>query len=161
MNYRQLFDGLKSGKPIQIYDYALAVEDNTRKLYLKLAESAQDRDLKEFFQKMVKEETDHFNLLAERYISMFEAIEGVLDFPRQLDIEGLVEFDIDVEKTGMPVSISHALEIALEGEKLAYTFYRGTELLAMDSEAQAVLHELMLIEKKHVEMVEEIIEAQL
>lgn len=157
MNYREMFDRLKTGKPLQFFDFALAVEENTRKVYLALAESVGDGEIGDFFRNMAEVELAHYNLIADRYMTTFEAINGFLDFPAELGVEGLVEFEQEKPET-MPNTIVEALELALKGEILAAAFYETAESLSEDPSSKAVLKELKLVERSHAERVEELID---
>ncbi len=156
MNYREMLDNVKAGKPIQFFNFALAVEDNTRKVYLKLAEKVGEEEIGEFFRNMAEVELAHYNLIAERYMTTFEAIDGFLDFPPEIDVDGLVEFEQE-ESGAVPGTILSALEIALKGENLAFAFYETAEALCEEPSSKSVLKELKLAEKSHVERVKKYI----
>jgi rubrerythrin len=156
MNYSEIIDILKSGKPIQFFDFALSVEDNTRKLYLRLSEKAENPEIREFFSNMAEVERAHYNLIAERYMSTFDGIGGVFDSPPTLDVDEPVELDME-NGDAFPKDILDALNLAFRGEQLAYTFYKTAEESTEDTGAKAVLRELRIAEEGHVERVRDLI----
>lgn len=139
---------------VEVIEMAKDIEKRGRDFYKNQAEKAQDRELKELFERLAEDELDHYNLFEKlgKVVkkNTKKEIEYVYDPEVSAYLEAIVEFTIFPAEEGVEISdIVDALQIAIYAEKDSILFYN--EMLEHNDEQTAViLKKLIKEEKQHL-----------
>ncbi len=139
---------------VEVIEMAKDIEKRGHDFYNNQAEIAQDRELKELFERLAEDELDHYNRFEKLGKIIKEntkkELEYVYDPEVSAYLEAIVEFTIFPAEEGVAVSdIVDALQIAIYAEKDSILFYN--EMLEHNDEQTAVvLKKLIKEEKQHL-----------
>ncbi len=147
-------------KQLDIFDFAINAERQGIRFYNKVAEKFDNKDLKELFQKLAREEAEHvktFQKIKEKAQKKGEVAPFVFEdadvdeYVRSIILEGLFpseeEADKQIESVETPAS---ACAMAMQAEKNAILLYSELARLAKDREHKKVLEKLVREEKSHM-----------
>lgn len=139
---------------IDILKKAILLEKRGLAFYTNVAEQVDNKELKEFFAFMAKEEEMHVKLLADQFKSYTKS--KILDLSG-IDMNGNGDFDSVVlsEKTRNAISAagfeSAALSAAISMEKSAVELYSGRAETAEDEDEKKLYQWLAKWEQAHLD----------
>ena len=153
-------------KQLNIFDYAISMEKQGITFYTRISDKFQDRDLKEMFQKLAREEANHietFQKLKEKAekkggIAPF-VIEGrdIDDYVQSLLAEGIFPSQEQLEEQIQSVdSPATACALAMEAEKNAILLYTELILYSQDKDQRKALEKILKEEKSHLVMLKQL-----
>ncbi len=153
-------------KQLDIFDFAINAERQGIRFYNRVADRFDDRDLKELFTKLAKEEAEHvktFQRIKEKAEKKGELHPFVFDdkdideYIRSIMLEGLFpsdeETDRQIEGIDSPAT---ACAMAMQAEKNAILLYSELAGVAKDKEHRKVLEKLVKEEKSHMVMLRQL-----
>jgi len=147
---------------------AIKLEKGSQDFYIAAREKVLSAHTKETFQTLANAEDGHMQRLYERATSLLG--KGVLPpldkLKRELKVEhmeGAIEISPALARLDEDIGDQmEALEIAVEKEYMSYDFYKRISALVENAEARALLHELVLEERRHagklLERLEEVVQ---
>ncbi len=153
-------------KQVDIFDFAINSERQGIRFYTRVSEKFDDKDLKELFQKLAKEEAVHvktfqkFREKAEKKGELdpfvFEDAE-IDDYVESIMLEGLFPSEEEVDKQVESIdSPAGACALAMQAEKNAILLYSELAKLAKDKEHKKALEKLVKEEKSHMVMLKQL-----
>lgn len=117
---------------LEVMEMAKDIEKRGKKFYLKHAEATENRDLRELFKKLARDEQDHY----EKFVALTEELRSGsddADYLYEEDVSAyfkyLVEFSVfpedDSEESVASLNdVEKALKLAIQAEKDSILFYR-------------------------------------
>jgi rubrerythrin len=142
---------------LDVFDFAINAEKNGMDFYMKAAKKFADKDLKDLFVKLAKEEAVHLQIFMEfkakgidqtlRNPEIDEYIESIVQeglFPRSETINKRLD---QVE------TVAQAAAIAMAAEKNAILLYSELAKLARDKDQKKFFDKIVKEEKSHIVMV--------
>jgi len=141
-----------------IFMLAMKLEKGSWNFYLRARDKAQAKAVKETFQTLADAEDGHMTRLYREAVSLLgdQALMPLEKIKQELKvdyIEGGIEISPALARIGEKFRDEmEALEIALEKEYMAYDFYKRISVIVEKASAKFVLHELVLEERKHADI---------
>jgi len=153
-------------RQLDIFDYAISMEKQGITFYTRISEKFQDKDLKEIFKKLAREEATHvetFQKLKDKAekkgsVSPF-VIEGrdIDDYVKSLLAEGIFPSREQLEEQIQSVdSPATACVLAMEAEKNAILLYTELTMYSQDKEQRKALEKIIKEEKSHLMMLKQL-----
>ncbi len=117
---------------LEVMEMAKDIEKRGKKFYLKHAEATENRDLRELFRRLARDEQDHF----EKFVALTEDLRedsDEADYLYEEDVSAyfnyLVEYSVfpkdDSEESVAALNdVEKALKLAIQAEKDSILFYR-------------------------------------
>ena len=145
---------------ISIIDYAMRAERDGINFYMKAAKKFNDRELKDLFMQLAKEEAKHL----ERFIGIKAKAEKkgvdqcfraeVSDYLDTIIREGLFpKGDSMVKRLEKVKDVEGACAIAMEAEKNAIMLYSELSKVSKDKDQKKILDDITKEERSHIVMV--------
>lgn len=146
---------------LDVFDFAIRAEKEGIEFYTKAAKKFADRDVKDLFMKLAKQEAEHLKLFTE--IKLKADIGGIDpslknpeidDYLESIVQEGLFPKGETVNKRLEKVDgVVAAAVIAMKAETNAILFYTEMAKLSRDREQKKLIEKIIKEEKSHVVMV--------
>lgn len=140
---------MKSSKGKALYEVILEAELSSEKEYLRLAEKVQDKKTSKMFKKMAKQERDHHDKIAKQFLDVLYQMEDFM-VPENVPLPDFKEAP-DSSRVPMDIEYQKALQLALEGEKTAYTVYMAAAEATDHKPTKKMLSLIAQEEKNHYE----------
>ncbi len=144
-------------RPEELMALAWYLEEGVRKFYSEVAQTLEDREAKDLFQRLATEEESHKFSLLQLYRKFSGAIsdqgfpESVISLGREGDVmEGGMSVS-DALKWAKGKKLIDLLELSLSSETHAYDLYLKMGSRMKDRQSAQVFHMLSRDEKQHLE----------
>lgn len=146
---------------LDVFDFAIQAEKNGMDFYMKAAKKFEDRDLKDLFVKLAKEEAAHLQTFMEfKSKAEGKGIDPALRNPEideyleSIVQEGLFPRSETVNKRLEKVeTVAQAAAIAMAAEKNAILLYSELAKLSKDRDQKKFFEKIAKEEKSHIVMV--------
>ena len=146
---------------LDVFDFAIQGEKNGMDFYMKAAKKFEDRDLKDLFVKLAKEEAAHLQTFMEfKSKAEGKGIDPALrnpeidDYLESIVQEGLFPRSETVNKRLEKVeTVAQAAAIAMAAEKNAILLYSELAKLSKDKDQKKFFEKITKEEKSHIVMV--------
>lgn len=146
---------------LDVFDFAIRAEKEGIEFYTKAAKKFADRDLKDLFLKLAKQEAEHLKLFTE--IKSKADIGGIDPSLKNPDIDDYLESIVQEGLFPKGETVNKRLEkvdgvvaaavIAMKAETNAILFYTEMARLSRDREQKKLIEKIIKEEKSHVVMV--------
>lgn len=142
---------------MNVFEFAMKMEQDGEKFYRELAEKTSDAGLKKIFNTLADEEVVHYNT----FKSLFEktktnAVESnVLDKAKNIFTEMKASGAVNVSDATSQID---AYKQAMKAEEEAYTFYEQKAAEVSDADEKDVLMTFAREERRHYRLLENVIE---
>ena len=140
----------------EIIEVAVQIERNGYSFYKTLADSLNDKDIKELFTHLADEEEKHIKSFQSLYDSFKECKPDIADEEEYYNyVNMLASMNVFTKKEGIDEALSiikdekDALEMAIRFEKESIIFFAEIKNLVRESERDAV-EDLICEEQKHL-----------
>lgn len=146
---------------MSIIDYAMRAEKDGIGFYMKAAKKFNDRELRDLFMKLAKEEARHLEYFIgikakaeKRGVDQCFRVETVSDYLETIIREGFFpKGDSMVKRLEKVNDVGGACAIAMEAEKNAIMLYSELSKLSKDKEQKKILEDITKEERSHIVMV--------
>lgn len=148
-------------KELDVFDFAIRAEKEGIEFYTKASKKFADRDLKDLFMKLAKQEAEHLQLFSEmkdqadkKGVDQSLKSPDIDDYLESIVQEGLFPKGETVNKRLEKVdSVVSAAVVAMKAETNAILFYTEMARLSRDKEQKKFFEKIVKEEKSHVVMV--------
>jgi rubrerythrin len=148
-------------KEISIIDCAMKAEKDGISFYMKAAKKFNDRELKDLFMKLAKEEARHLEHFIgikakaeKKGVDQCFRAETVSDYLDTIIREGFFpKGDSMVKQLEKVKDVEGACAIAMEAEKHAIMLYSELSKLSKDKDQKKILDDILKEERSHIVMV--------
>ncbi len=147
---------LKHLSLVDALDLAIAIEEEARERYREFADLIGDRyhgDAAEFFESMVVNEEKHRAALMHRRQALFGAT------PARVEVDDVADIEAPEHRVARNyMGTRQALEVALEAEQKAWSFFDDALKTVQDEQVRALFTELRDEEAHHSQLVRDLLE---
>jgi rubrerythrin len=146
---------------LDVFDFAIRAEKEGIEFYTKAAKKFADRDLKDLFLKLAKQEAEHLRIFSEMKVQAdVKGVDQSLknpeidDYLESIAQDGLFPKGETVNKRLEKVdTVAAAAVVAMAAEKNAILFYTEVAKLSRDKDQKKFFEKIVKEEKSHVVMV--------
>ncbi len=143
---------------ISVIDFAIQAEKDGVSFYTKAANMFKDRDLREFFIKLAKQEAKHL----EEFIGLKEKAlkKGVEEYFKSVEVDDYLDAVVRegifpkgesvIERLAAVKTVEDACKIALQAERNAILLYTELVKISKDKAQKKILERLLDEEKSHL-----------
>lgn len=148
---------MTENKTLQILKQAILMEKRGKAFYLKVADQAQDEEVKTFFNTMAEEEQHHMEMLTEHYKSYTDnGSFNLVDYEAESQVAQIVLDDNVKKKLSSADFEAAAISAAMFMEEKAISVYGARAESSDNPEEKALYSYLASWEREHLKFLSDI-----